>query len=115
MADKEVQPNLADCIACKKHDTEVNQITTALAGFEPPPEQGPGTGLSTVFSWFMAQPPGCECSNRAALMDVWGGPGCLDRFSTIMGWLRESAYDSGYPFNEWVVSSLLRSFLKCYK
>lgn len=81
----------------------------------PPQGEGPGTGLSRIFSWFVPKPEGCDCPNRAAMMDVWGGPGCLERLPLILSWLRESALDNDYPYNEWIVSSLLKNFLKCYE
>lgn len=119
MAQLPVIPSVGDCWACKNYEHEANEITSALARvadptLPPPEDEGPGTGLKKLFSWFVPMPSNCQCINRAVIMDTWGGQRCLDNLSTILGWLRESALDAGYPFSELVVASLLRSFLRLY-
>ena len=116
LAQTNVSPTLADCLAC---DQTPNIITISLArAYDKtiPPEKGKvGSNLKTMFSWFIEQPANCSCSNRAAVMDVWGVDKCIEYQSTILSWLRESALDNNYPYNDFVVSSLLRSYLLLYK
>jgi hypothetical protein len=69
---------------------------------------GPGTVLTNLLSWFITKPPNCSCSDRAELMNLWGPEGCKENFRTILGWLRESALDNNYPYNEIAVTALVK-------
>ena len=118
IAQHEAIPAPIDCCACLRFDSRHNDVTKHLAKLADPsllPEnEGPGTGLTTLFSWFIPKPPNCACGDRAEIMNMWGAQRCLENKSTILGWLRESAYDNNYPYSEFVIGSLLSLFLKTY-
>jgi hypothetical protein len=113
-----VIPDPVDCYACCRYDNKHNEITKALArAYDPtllPEDEGVGTGLAKIFSFFISKPANCPCGDRAEIMNMWGPARCLENIPTILGWLRESALDNGYPYNEFIISSLLKSYLRLY-
>jgi len=112
MANKTIQTTprtCRGCCACER-PRDVNEVTLALAGIEESNE-GPGTTLHNLITWFIPQPENCGCPNRVALMNAWGKDRCLKEIPTILTWLRESALDNNYPYSEFVISAVLRAML----
>ena len=74
----------------------------ALARACPPlkaPRGGPGAELKKLLSWVWIRPvEGCQCDDRALLMDIMGADECEDRLEEIVGWLEEEAGERGLPF-----------------
>lgn len=51
----------------------------------------PGAELRKLLQSFgVHEMTGCQCKNKAAIMDAWGVDGCREHFSEIIGWLREN-------------------------
>ena len=118
-------PTTSNCQACTRctHPQKTNEVTVGLSiellqeqGLEyeyllPALSidtlQGPGTTLKKMLSWFITKPPNCSCGDRADIMDVWGPDKCQDNIRTILGWLRESALDNGYPYSEFLIKYMI--------
>ena len=102
-----------ECKACSRcsKPQDVNEVTTALAGIEES-DEGPGTTLHRIITWFIPQPAGCSCANRVNVMNVWGRDRCLQELPTILSWLRESALDNNYPYSEYVIGAVVKTILK---
>jgi len=107
------------CSRCKQPQT-VNEITRIIANKERLAKNqkplldvgtGPGTYLKTTISWFMNAPAGCNCEERAAIMDAWGVEGCRENRAKILGWLRDSAYSAGIPYSEIAMSIILEGVI----
>ncbi|GIW60291.1 MAG: hypothetical protein KatS3mg087_1357 [Patescibacteria group bacterium] len=100
------------CKACKRTNKphDINEVTRTLAGI-PNTSEGPGTALKEAIEWFIPIPQKCNCIDRVAVMNSWGKERCLKELPTILGWLRESALDNGYPYSEkviaWVVTKII--------
>lgn len=63
--------------------------------------RGPGTELRKLIAKFGFKPKaGCKCTQHIREMDLKGEQWCRDNVDTIVGWLREEAARSGYPFTE---------------
>lgn len=112
MVNKPIETTPETCRACDrcKKPRDVNEVTLALAGIEES-DEGPGTTLKKLISWFVEQPPNCGCANRIALMNAWGKQRCREELPTILSWLRESAYDNDLPYSEYVISTILKLIL----
>jgi hypothetical protein len=64
-----------------------------------PPAFGPGTELKKLLSWVgIRATEGCQCDDRALLMDIMGADEVEERLSEVVGWLEEEAADRGLPF-----------------
>jgi len=98
-------------------DGGVNDFTiyqSSLLGVTLRPDligRGPGTILKTVISWFVDQPPGCDCELRSKIMDLWGYEQCRANEKTIRSWLRESARIHGKYVPDVVITSILKGIL----
>lgn len=56
------------------------------------PEEGPGTELKKLMSWFnLKDSQGCKCKQRAIQMNAWGPDKCEENMELILEWLREAA------------------------
>lgn len=102
------------CRACRRCDKpqNINEVTLSLANIEQA-DEGPGTTLHKLITWFIPQPEGCSCANRVAVMNAWGRERCLAELPTILSWLRESALDNDYPYSEYVISTVVKTILRC--
>ncbi len=127
------EPSPEICMACTRLGRGINEVTvlhtieTLMHSGEEVPQyltdyiknpdlsHGPGTSLKNFLSWFITQPPNCSCNDRAKLMNLWGKKKCLEEFSTIMGWLRESALDSGIRYSEIVLSYSVKTIIRMSK
>ena len=113
LANEQCLTNEETCKACslcsKPHDT--NEVVLALAGIEDSNE-GPGTTLHKLITWFIPQPKSCGCSNRVKIMNKFGYKRCLEELPTILSWLRESALDNNYPYSEFVISAVVKTMLQ---
>ena len=70
-----------------------------------PPPGGPGTELKKLLSWVgIRATEGCQCDDRALLMDIMGADECEERLDEIVGWLEEEAAERGLPFVRSVAS-----------
>lgn len=126
------QPTPEICRGCCRtnHGVGINEVTvlytiqTLEEDNEPVPEylhdyiknpdlsHGPGTALKSILSWFVTQPPNCNCADRAELMNLWGVKGCKENISTIYGWLRESALDNNIQYSEFLIAPLVKLAIK---
>lgn len=70
-------------------------------------DNGPGTELKKILSWFAVDTPTCECLSRAKLMNTWGPQGCRNNMDTILLWLEEEAKNRGMPFVKVVAKQLV--------
>lgn len=113
LVNEQRETNEETCKACslcsKPHDT--NEVVLSLAGIEDS-EEGPGTTLHKLITWFIPQPKSCGCSNRVKIMNKFGYKRCLEELPTILSWLRESALDNNYPYSEYVISTVVKTILK---
>jgi len=118
-------PTTSNCQACTRcsHPQKTNEVTVGISiqllqeqgqeyehllpALSIDTLQGPGTVLKKMLSWFITKPPNCSCSDRAELMDVWGPDKCKENLRTILGWLRESALDNGYPYSEFLIKYMI--------
>lgn len=73
--------------------------------------KGPGTLLKTTISWFVDQPPGCDCQLRSTIMDLWGYDKCREKESTIRSWLRESARINNIKVPDSVITTVINLVL----
>ena len=65
--------------------------------------KGVGGKLKAILGWFFIRStPGCQCEDRARIMDERGPQWCRDNLETIVGWLKEEANRRGLPFVEFV-------------
>lgn len=98
-------------------DGGVNDFTiyqSSLLGVTLRPDligRGPGTILKTVISWFVDQPPGCDCELRSKIMDLWGYEQCRANEKTIRSWLRESTRIHCKYVPDVVITSILKGIL----
>lgn len=113
LVNEQRETNEETCKACslcsKPHDT--NEVVLSLAGIEDS-DEGPGTTLHKLITWFIPQPKSCGCSNRVKIMNKWGKERCLKELPTILSWLRESALDNNYPYSEYVISTVVKTMLQ---
>jgi hypothetical protein len=113
IASMPISPTPRECELCKQCQPpqSVNDVTRMLAHRTNPDlynhERGTGTRLARLLSWFVTRPTSCNCGDREQIMNMWGPDGCKENKRTILGWLRESALDNGYPYNEMVISIAL--------
>jgi hypothetical protein len=64
-----------------------------------PPAGGPGTELKKLLSWVgIRATEGCQCDDRALLMDIMGADEVEERLDEVVGWLEEEAAERGLPF-----------------
>lgn len=112
LANKNIETTPEICKACNrcKKPQDVNEVTLALAGIKESNE-GPGTTLHNLITWFIPQPENCSCPNRVAVMNAWGKERCLQELPTILDWLRESALDNNYPYSEYVIAAVVKTIL----
>lgn len=76
-----------------------------------PPTSGPGTELKKLLSKIgITTKPGCQCNQRARVMDEKGADWCAENLSTIVGWLKEEHARQKIliPFSETAVSLLVK-------
>ena len=85
LVNKSIETTPEICQGCRRTSKpmDVNEVTTALAGIEES-EEGPGTTLHNIITWFIPQPAGCSCANRVFIMNAWGYERCLEDFPTIL-------------------------------
>ena len=120
-------PVMADaCKACRESDKPftLNYVTASLsmkAVGHPLPEdkkylreevmvkqEGPGTELKRLISWFWWPTGRCErCQNRARKMNKWGPAKCRQRKPLIILWLKQSAKKAGLPFSEAAAGAMI--------
>lgn len=105
IANKECTVTPEICQACcrTQHPMDINEVVNTLADIQEIGE-GPGTTLKKTLEWFVRMPKGCACPDRVVIMDNWGYERCKQEKPTILGWLRESALEAGYPYSEYVIS-----------
>lgn len=75
------------------------------------PTSGPGTELKKLLSKIgITTKPGCQCNQRARVMDEKGADWCAENLSTIVGWLKEEHARQKIliPFSETAVSLLVK-------
>ncbi len=58
--------------------------------------EGPGTELKKLISWFSVPTEGCHCQEHAFLMNQWGPQGCRNSMETILLWLERGAKEHGF-------------------
>ena len=76
-------------------------------------EQGPGTELKKLISWFYSpDKKKCKCLTRIAKMNLWGPDKSLERMDTIVRWLKHSAKITSVPFFEPAVRLLIKQAIK---
>ena len=102
-----------DCRACNrcKRPQDVNEVVLSLAGIKQS-DEGPGTTLHKIITWFIPKPEGCDCANRVLVMNSFGYQRCLQELPTILSWLRESALDNNIPYSEYVIATVVKNILK---
>lgn len=62
-----------------------------------PPGFGPGTELKAILRDVgITNQPGCDCNQKAEVMDRWGVSGCKDNYAQIVKWMREGAERWGW-------------------
>ena len=74
-----------------------------------------GTELRKLISWFVwnKKASSCKkCVNREHKMNMWGPEGCEEMMDTILGWLKESAEEHGYPFSKRLVTLVVKRAIK---
>lgn len=89
----------------------INQYGSVITQKVPHHNQQPGTELRNLISWFVwsAKVRNCTtCKNREERMNKWGADKCEKNMATIVGWLKESAVEKGYPFSERVAVALIK-------
>ena len=106
------------CRVCLSKPTRVNNVTASLALYvipHPRPDdkkylvklldtygpldEGPGTELKKLLSWFWApDKKKCKCATRVQKMNEWGPDQCEKRIETIMRWLKHSARIAKVPY-----------------
>lgn len=113
LANKPIEITPEDCRACCRCDKprDVNEVVLSLAGIEQSNE-GVGTTLHKLITWFVPQPEGCDCPNRVNIMNAWGPERCLKELPTILSWLRESALDNNHPYSEYVIATVVKNIIK---
>lgn len=114
LAGREVQISEHQCLACNRtsHPRDINEVVIAISGLDTDLEDGPGTSLARILSWFIPKPENCNCSNRVTVMNAWGPKRCLEELPTILSWLRESALDNNYKYSEIAISTIVKGI--CY-
>lgn len=60
-------------------------------------QQGSGTELKKLLSWWFEPDTSCDCDTRAMQMNAWGVDGCRERLEQIVDWLLEAAAKRGLP------------------
>lgn len=116
-------PSQKECRACSLcHDSQtVNEITSSLANkilieLDRPTlykiGSGPGTRLKKTISWFHSMPPGCDCEDRAKIMDAWHVEGCNRNIRTIVHWLNESAHLANINITRSAIEMIVHILLK---
>lgn len=113
LANQPIETTPENCHACGKCNPpqNINEVVLSLAGIEQTNE-GVGSTLHKLITWFIPQPANCSCPNRVAIMNAWGKERCLEELPTILSWLRESALDNGYPYSEFVISAVVKNIIK---
>jgi hypothetical protein len=113
VANKPIETTPEICGACNRcsKPRDINEVVLSLCNIEAT-EDGPGTKLHKLITWFIPQPKGCDCPNRVKVMDLWGYERCLQELPTILSWLRESALDNNYPYSEFVIGTVVKQLLK---
>lgn len=113
IVNKSIETTPEDCRACQRcsKPMDINEVTTALAGIEQS-DEGPGTTLKKLISWFVDQPANCACPSRIAVMNAWGKERCREETRTILSWLRESAYDNDLPYSEYLITTIVKLILR---
>lgn len=132
MAGNTAHTNVKACTICLEQATKDNHVTASLAlrvvqrpiqddkqylykllkvAEVKPVNEGPGTELKKLISWFVWNEKDRNCStckNREQRMNRWGPDNCEKNMATIVGWLKESAVVRGYPFSERVAVALIK-------
>lgn len=125
-AQKPVDAKNDACAACSKNlkPRQLNNVTASMAmqaiGFPLPSDkryllkevtvqqQGPGTELKRLVSWFWSPSKKCNrCTDRAIKMNRWGVDKCRRRKDLIVAWLRQSAEKNNLPFSQVAASILI--------
>lgn len=116
IANDKRSPTPEDCRACQRceHPMDINEVTNAVAGIEPS-NHGIGTSLHNTITWFVPVPKDCNCINRVQVMNHWGYDRCKEEFRVILGWLRDSAHEQGYPYSEYIIGAVLRRIIEAHK
>jgi hypothetical protein len=116
LADQPIESTPETCAGCLRtdHPRDINEVTRALAGIELT-DEGVGSTLHSLITWFIPVPAGCNCPDRVAVMNAWGPKKCEENKSMILNWLRESAFDHGYRYSEFLVSSVLDSVIMWHR
>jgi hypothetical protein len=69
---------------------------------------GPGTELKRLLSKVgISSKSGCNCDQRALVMDDEGPEWCEKNIETIISWLKEEAAARGLPFERFTVKGLI--------
>ena len=79
----------------------------------PPSNEGPGTELKKLLSWFYSpSKTKCKCSTRIQKMNAWGPVKCEQKIETILRWMKHSAMIHKIPFFEPAVRLVIRTAIK---
>jgi len=82
-------------------------MQTPISSNSPNPN-GPGTQLKRILARFWIRSgDGCQCDQRALLMDEMGPDWCEENLETIVDWLAESAHQRHLPFSRRVARQLV--------
>lgn len=96
-----------------KHRKEVPERLFAIVGVKP--QQGPGTELKKLISWFYSPNKKCKCDTRIQKMNKWGPDECERREVTILRWLKHSAVIARVPYFESAAKMLLATAIDRYR
>lgn len=109
------------CIICLGQSTRINHVTASLALSKLPKplsedkkylqtllktepvtvlQNGPGTELKKLISWFYSPTKKCKCDTRIQKMNSWGPDKCEQNMDTILRWLQHSASIAKVPYLE---------------
>jgi hypothetical protein len=73
---------------------------------------GPGTELKKLLAKFFIRQGGCDCEQRAMLMNLEGPDWCEQNIETIIDWLQEAAKKRHLPFLRPAAKILIRRAIK---
>lgn len=97
---------------CQAKRRALEARNAPMPAAKPELKGGPGTELHAMLSWFGINAGKCKCKQRAALMDKWGPDVCLEKISTIVGWLQEEAEKREMPFSFTMARWLVKKAIK---
>ena len=136
LAGSNIFPIVVQCNYCTKHanpNRSINKVTVSIAiggssnlatkiqilkdyghllAETPTIEEGPGTELKKLLSWFYSPTKKCNCSTRIQKMNKWGPNECEKRIETIMRWMKHSARINNVPYFELAVKLVIRKAIK---